>query len=62
MTEIIRLGNMYGFTGGSFAGNVYSPRGLCPSINTAGGGNREPIVIIKDVIKTDNMCESWKKS
>lgn len=44
---IIRLGNIYGFTGGSYAGNVYSPNGMCPSINTAGGGNREPIVVIK---------------
>ena len=34
----IRIGNLYGFTGGSFAGMIYSPDGLCPTINTAGGG------------------------
>lgn len=59
MKELIRLGNIYGFTGGSYAGNVYSHRGLCPAINTAGGGNREPIVIIKEinyeVNQTNNM-------
>lgn len=43
--EIVRLGNIYGFTGGSFAGNVYGVEGLCPSINTAGGGNRMPLVL-----------------
>lgn len=61
MKELIRLGNIYGFTGGSYAGNVYSHRGLCPAINTAGGGNREPIVVIKEIIdyeanQTNNMC------
>ena len=40
----IRLGNIYGFTGGNFAGIVYSPDGLCPSINTCGGGNRQPMI------------------
>jgi len=45
--NMILLGNIYGFTGGSYAGNVYSSRGLCPSINTAGGGNREPIIVVK---------------
>lgn len=58
--QLIRLGNIYGFTGGSYAGNVYSHRGLCPAINTAGGGNREPIVIIKEIDyetnQTNNMC------
>jgi hypothetical protein len=37
-SKLIRLGNLYGFTGGSFAGMIYSPAGLCPTINTAGGG------------------------
>lgn len=33
----IRVGNLYGFTGGSFAGMIYSPVGLCPTINCMGG-------------------------
>lgn len=45
MNNPIRLFNIYGFTGGSFAGNVYDPTGIAPSLNTMGGGNREPIII-----------------
>ena len=41
-----RLFNIYGQTGGSFAGNVYDPFGVCPAINTMGGGNREPLIIV----------------
>ena len=36
--EVNRLGNIYGFTGGSFAGMVYSTDGLSPSLNTSQGG------------------------
>ena len=34
----IRLGNIYGATGGNFAGNVYDKNGIAPTINTCGGG------------------------
>lgn len=44
-SKVERIGNLYGFTGGSFSGMVYTDRGLAPSINTAGGGNRMPIII-----------------
>jgi hypothetical protein len=43
--RIVRVGNLFGATGGSFAGNIYAPDGLCPTINTAGGGMREPMII-----------------
>lgn len=43
--QVKRLFNIYGFTGGSYAGNVYDPKGLCPAINTMGGGNREPLIV-----------------
>ena len=36
--KLIRIGNLFGFSGGSFAGMVYSPDGICPTINTSGGG------------------------
>ena len=36
--EVNRLGNIYGFTGGNFAGTVYSTDGLSPSLNTFQGG------------------------
>lgn len=42
--EVNRLGNIYGFTGGSFAGMVYSTDGLSPSLNTSQGGGREPMI------------------
>ena len=44
--KIIPLGNMFGYKkGGNFAGAVYDPKGIAPTINTAGGGLRMPIVI-----------------
>ena len=43
--EVIRLGNIYGFTGGSYAGIVYDSAGIAPTLNTAQGGNREPMII-----------------
>ena len=44
-TKIDRIGNLFGFTGGSFAGMVYGIDGLCPTINCMGGGNREPLIL-----------------
>ena len=40
-----RLFNIYGATGGSFAGNVYNPIGIAPALNTMGGGMREPLIV-----------------
>lgn len=51
----IRVGNIYGFTGGSYAGMVYAPVGLCPTINTMGGGNREPMIIVYEQYADSNM-------
>ena len=45
MAEIKRLGNLGGYSGGSFGGQVYSQDGLVPTINTCGGGDREPMTI-----------------
>ena len=42
---IRKIGNLFGATGGSYAGNIYDPRGLCPTINCSGGGWREPMII-----------------
>lgn len=46
MNKVIRCGNIFGFTGGSFAGNIYHPKGLCPTINCMGGGMREPMILL----------------
>ena len=47
MTDVMRLGSIFGHTGGSFAGLVYHPKGLAPTINTAQGGLRMPLIIEK---------------
>ena len=41
----MKLGNIYGFEGGSYAGNVYDINSLSPSLNTAQGGGREPHIV-----------------
>lgn len=44
----IRLFNIYGENKGtSFADNVYSPYTICPTLNTMGGGNRQPLIIVE---------------
>lgn len=43
--EIDRIGNIYGFTGGSYAGMVYGVNGCGPALNTMGGGRREPLIV-----------------
>lgn len=43
--KVSKIGNIFGFTGGSFAGNVYDSCGLCPTINCMGGGMREPMIL-----------------
>ena len=44
-TKINKVGNLFGATGGSFAGNIYNPDGLAPTLNTSGGGYREPMIV-----------------
>lgn len=43
--EVKRLGSIFGHTGGSFAGLVYDPDGIAPTVNTAQGGLRMPLII-----------------
>jgi hypothetical protein len=33
-----RLGNIFGFTGGNYAGNVYDQNYIAPTLNTMQGG------------------------
>ena len=53
--RIERLCNIYGHTGGSFAGNVYGINGVAPTINCAGGGNRMPVILIVEDEDKDNL-------
>lgn len=34
----IRIGNLYGGTGGNFAGMIYDKNGVCPALLTMSGG------------------------
>ena len=43
--KIKQLGNLYDENaGGARAGNVYAPNGLAPALQTAQGGNRQPLM------------------
>ena len=53
--KIERLFNIYGFSGGSFAGNVYGIDGIAPTLNCMGGGNRMPLILIVEDEDKDNM-------
>ena len=49
-----RLGNLYGCTGGNYAGNVYDTSFLAPAIMTAQGGGRQPhIIVAKEKLKDE---------
>ena len=54
-----RLFNIYGEDRGTgFAGNVWDTEGLAPTINTMGGGNREPLIMESYEYKT---CQDIEK-
>ena len=47
--KLYKYGNIYGdrFNGASFAGNVWSVDGLCPTIKTMStGGSQQPMVLV----------------
>lgn len=39
------LGNLFGYTGGNFSGNVYATDSLSPTLNTMQGGNKQPMIV-----------------
>lgn len=43
----IRLGNLFGATGGNYAGMVYNKIGISSTLNTAQGGYRMPMIVVK---------------
>ena len=45
--EINKLGNIYGFDGGSFAGIVFDTNYIFPALNTMQGGRRQPLILVK---------------
>lgn len=57
--RIKKIGNLFGATGGSFAGNIYDPSGLAPTLNMAEGGYREPMILEIYEGKTD-MAKKYR--
>lgn len=43
--ESVKLGNLFGYTGGNYAGNVYDKYSLSPTLNTMQGGYKQPMII-----------------
>lgn len=57
MNTPMRLGNIYNDThfGGSFGGTVWSKDGVSPTLETAQGGNRQPLIVAsRGRLNTDN--------
>lgn len=55
--EVKKLGNIYGFTGGDYAGNTYDTSGLCPAFNAMNGGNRQPMIVAMRGRNPDNPSD-----
>ena len=50
--KCVRIGNIYGEDKGTgYAGNVWDDNGLSPTINTMNGGNRQPMIPVKNATK-----------
>lgn len=52
-----RIGNIYGFDGGNYAGNVYDSEKLSPTLRANSGGNTQPMIVDRggDVMN-EPMC------
>ena len=45
-----KIGNIFGFTGGNYAGNVYDHNYLAPTLNTMQGGCKQPLIIDSTIV------------
>ena len=45
-----KIGNIFGFTGGNYAGNVYDQNYLAPTLNTMQGGCKQPMIIDSTIV------------
>jgi len=56
-----RIGNIYGFDGGNYAGNVYDTNSLSPTLRANSGGNTQPMIIENsDIIMIDTQSRTAK--
>ena len=46
-----KIGNIFGFTGGNYAGNVYDKDRLSPTLNTMQGGCKQPMIVEANSIR-----------
>lgn len=48
INQILQIGNItITKRKNSNAGRVYSTKGICPTISTMGGGNRQPHILVR---------------
>lgn len=55
--NVKKLGNIYGATGGSYAGMVYDESGLSPGLNACEGGNRQVMIVAMRGRNPDNPSD-----
>lgn len=53
----VRIGNIYGFDGGNYAGNVYDKNNCSPTIRTYQGGNQQPCIVAMHGRNPNNPSE-----
>ncbi len=59
--KVTRIGNIYGpEKGTSFAGNVWNRYGICPTLTTMGGGNRQPLILDKGRLRKVTPRECFR--
>lgn len=58
--EVKQIGNIYGFDGGNYAGNVYDKDGISPTIRANSGGNTQPMIIVPNLAR--GYCEFIKEN
>lgn len=46
-----KIGNIFGFSGGNYAGNVYDKDHLSPTLNTMQGGCKQPMIVEANSIR-----------
>lgn len=53
--NVIRLGGLYDTKEQKRqAGSIYSTEGLCPTLDTSGGGYHEPLIIVEEKDERDD--------
>lgn len=55
--DVRKIGNIYGFDGGNYAGNVYDQDGLAPTLRTFQGGNQQPMIVAMRGRNPDNPSD-----